>query len=114
MALVWQPIDVDTDPDDPLPLTADPAGMVDALAELLAAFERPAWHAEAACRGMGPDLFFPARGQSTAEAKALCHRCPVQAECLTAGLGEKHGIWGGSSERGRRQLRKSTTVDTAA
>lgn len=108
--MAWVSLELDSDPDEPW-TTTDPA---EALLALLEAYERPAWHAEAACRGMGPDLFFPARGQSTAEAKALCHRCPVQAECLTAGLGEKHGIWGGSSERGRRLLRRSPMGDTAA
>lgn len=100
--MAWESLQIDAGPDEPW-ANVDPA---EALTALLQAYERPAWHAEAACRGKDPNLFFPARGQSTAEAKALCHRCPVQAECLTAGLGEKHGIWGGSSERGRRQLRR--------
>lgn len=43
---------------------------------------RPAWHAEAACRGVGPDLFFGKRGHADyGQAAELCGRCPVRAEC---------------------------------
>lgn len=56
-----------------------------------------------------PDLWFPERGASTAEAKAICRLCPVQAQCLTYAVnnGEKFGIWGGRSERERRRMRRS-------
>lgn len=56
-----------------------------------------------------PDLWFPGRGESTAEAKAICRVCPVRAECLEHAVrnGEKFGIWGGRSERERRRLRRS-------
>lgn len=68
--------------------------------------ERPAWHDRAACRGCDPDLFFPARGDSfgVREAKAICARCPVRAECLTYAVEnrEKFGVWGASTERSRR------------
>jgi WhiB family redox-sensing transcriptional regulator len=69
-------------------------------------FQRPAWQAEAACRGMGTALFFRDRGESTDEAKAVCARCPVQIECLSYSLdGDDRGIWSGTSERGRRAMR---------
>lgn len=66
------------------------------------------WWGEAVCRGVDPDLFFPERGASTREAKAVCARCPVQAECLEFALDTfvKFGIWGGMSERERRIMRK--------
>jgi WhiB family transcriptional regulator, redox-sensing transcriptional regulator len=71
---------------------------------------RPAWHADAACRGRGTAVFFPGRGQNTAcaNAKAVCAGCPVRDECLDAALthGELAGIWGGTSERERRRLRR--------
>lgn len=44
-------------------------------------------------------------------ARALCSRCPVREECLSAALdsGEPHGIWGGLNELQRsRLLRKRT------
>ena len=70
--------------------------------------QRPAWMADANCRGLDPDLFFPERGESTKEAKAVCRRCDVQIECLTYALNnvEKHGTWGGMSERERRAVRR--------
>lgn len=59
---------------------------------------------------MDPDLFYPERGEEVATAKAVCATCPVRAECLAAGLYEKYGIWGGTSERERRKLRRTATT----
>ena len=70
---------------------------------------RPAWHQHGACRGADPNLFFPERGESVKEAKAVCARCPVRAECLDYAM-ENHevvGIWGGLSARERRQLSRT-------
>jgi WhiB family redox-sensing transcriptional regulator len=66
------------------------------------------WMLEANCLGCDPDLFFPARGESCADAKAVCRGCRVRVECLeyALALGEKHGIWGGLSEWERRRLRR--------
>lgn len=74
--------------------------------------ERADWAADANCRGLDSELFFPERGQSTSEAKAICHECDVQAECLAYALnnGEHHGIWGGLSERERRVVRTKRKV----
>ena len=65
------------------------------------------WQVEAACRGVDPDLFYPAQGESAAEAKAVCRECPVTAECLDYALEtrQRFGIWGGKSESERRPLR---------
>lgn len=67
------------------------------------------WMKRAACRGMerGDELFFPERGASTREAKAVCRSCPVREDCLEYALatGEKFGIWGGLGERERRRIR---------
>jgi hypothetical protein len=62
-------------------------------------YTRPDWHADANCRGLDPELFFPSVGQTSEEAKRVCRACDVQVECLTFALnnGEKHGIWGGKS-----------------
>lgn len=75
------------------------------LAEML---RRPDWMADAACRGMDTELFYPGRGESTAEAKAVCAACTVTDECRLSALveREKFGIWGGLSERERRAARK--------
>lgn len=70
----------------------------------------PDWHLEAACRGMDPAIFFPKRGESSRRARTTCAQCPVQVECLDAAVDtpqvDDFGIWGGSSPRQRRPLRK--------
>ena len=70
------------------------------------------WQVEANCLGVDPDLFFPERGASTREAKAVCRGCVVQNECLEYALvnGEKFGIWGGLSERERRRIRRQRAL----
>jgi WhiB family redox-sensing transcriptional regulator len=75
-------------------------------------FEPPAWQAEAACIGAPPGLFFSERGDNAkiAAAKKLCAQCPVREECLEFGLMEKHGVWGGLSERQRREVRRERAV----
>lgn len=66
----------------------------------------PDWMLEALCAQTDPDIFFPDKGGSTREAKRVCQRCPVAAECLEHSIeqGERFGIWGGASERDRRKL----------
>jgi WhiB family redox-sensing transcriptional regulator len=70
-----------------------------------------AWMDQANCLGCDPELFFPARGESCVEAKAVCQACVVRVECLNYALetGETLGIWGGRSERERRRLRRERT-----
>lgn len=69
--------------------------------------QRFEWMIEAACLGMDPDTFFPERGESSPKARRVCGGCAVRAECLDHALrfGERHGIWGGTTERERRPLR---------
>lgn len=76
--------------------------------ELLGATPPPHITDNAACKGIDPALFYPGRGHSVTEAKAVCEGCPVKAECLEWALdnGEKYGIWGGLSERERRRIRR--------
>ena len=72
--------------------------------------ELPTWRDAAACLSADPDLFFPPQGGATngAEAKQICGGCPVQAECLDYAVttAQKYGIWGGTNERERREIRK--------
>lgn len=91
---------------DPRISAHDPLGAIlDRLARLI-----PAWHADALCAQVDGDLFFPDKGESTREAKAICRQCPVRAECLLWALdnAEPYGIWGGLSERDRRRLRRGS------
>jgi WhiB family redox-sensing transcriptional regulator len=73
--------------------------------------QRPTWMSRAACTGLATreDLFFPARGEATGPAKAICRGCSVRADCLDFAMinGEKFGVWGGLSGRERRRLRRS-------
>ena len=70
------------------------------------------WWDHANCLGVDPDLFFPERGASTREAKAVCRGCTVSEECLEYALrnSEKFGIWGGMSERERRRVRRQRAL----
>ncbi len=67
-----------------------------------------AWQERALCAQTDPEAFFPEKGGSTREAKKVCARCDVRAECLEYALAhdERFGIWGGLSERERRKLKK--------
>jgi len=76
------------------------------------------WRHHAACSSEDvPDIFFPASdtGPSskyiTAEAKAVCQRCPVTDHCLTWALehGITDGIWGGLTARERRHPHRRVT-----
>ena len=68
----------------------------------------PEWQERALCSQTDPEAFFPEKGGSTREAKRICNRCEVKAECLEYALGhdERFGIWGGLSERERRRLKR--------
>jgi len=67
--------------------------------------EKP-WQLHARCRGVGPELFFPEKGEPAAGAKTVCGTCPVTEQCLDFAIrsGEETGIWGGMSERQRREV----------
>lgn len=67
---------------------------------------RPAWQRKAACRGKPVELFFPERGESAGPAKAICAGCPVIEPCAQFSIGESHGIWAGTSGRGRQRMRR--------
>ena len=66
------------------------------------------WQDSALCAETDPEAFFPEKGGSTRDAKKVCRSCDVRAECLEYALetDQKHGIWGGLSERERRRLRR--------
>lgn len=57
---------------------------------------------------MDTNLFFPSRGDSCVAAKEVCAGCPVRQECLEFALAERevYGVWGGTSERERRRMRR--------
>jgi WhiB family redox-sensing transcriptional regulator len=76
---------------------------------------------QAACREEDPELFF-AIGESgpallqIEEAKAVCRRCPVVAQCLQWALetGQDAGVWGAKSEDERRAMKRRAARNRTA
>ena len=72
------------------------------------------WQDHAACKGHPePDRFFPALSRYTVpqDLRALCHACPVQADCYgyaqeKRAHGYEPGIWAGLSDDERKGLRQ--------
>lgn len=101
--------------DDDAAFPSDLAGPVAGVAPVLPLFAVEdddeaalGWQERALCAQTDPEAFFPEKGGSTREAKKVCTRCDVRAECLEYALAhdERFGIWGGLSERERRKLKK--------
>jgi WhiB family redox-sensing transcriptional regulator len=73
----------------------------------------------AACRTTGwTDDFFPTKGESSPdqpymyrEAAKLCAVCPLMDECLTYGMMEPYGMWGGTTPDQRKILRTLPVED---
>lgn len=70
----------------------------------------------ALCAQVDPELWFPERGESSEEAKAICRRCPERLPCLSWALeaNEEFGVWGGltAEERGQLHRRKQADPET--
>ena len=64
------------------------------------------WRQFAACRGVDPEVFHPTEEDDPSRAQAICAECPVREICLEHALAvrEKHGVWGGLTERERRRV----------
>lgn len=73
------------------------------------------WREDALCRQTDPELYFPERGGSTRDAKDTCMSCEVRTECLDFALAtdQRHGIWGGVSERELRRLARARRAEAA-
>jgi WhiB family transcriptional regulator, redox-sensing transcriptional regulator len=63
------------------------------------------WAARGLCRVGEPDALF-VQGAAQQQAKQICQRCPVIAECLADALDNRteFGVWGGRTERERRAM----------
>jgi WhiB family transcriptional regulator, redox-sensing transcriptional regulator len=79
------------------------------------------WRHRAACRDEDPELFFPVSeiglgARDVDRAKAICARCPVRAQCLEYALDNAldYGVFGGTTETERRELRRARTARPAA
>lgn len=66
------------------------------------------WRARGSCRGIDPAIFYPPEDDDVMAdaAKSICAGCSVRQACLQFALNqrEKHGVWGGMTERERRRV----------
>ena len=69
------------------------------------------WRFRAECRTADLRLFFPSTAVLGDRAKRICAQCPVRTECLHHALtvGERHGIWGGTTADERQHMHKLTS-----
>ena len=71
------------------------------------------WRNLATCRDTDPELFFPIGNTGEAlrmlsRARLVCADCTVKASCLEFAMttNQDCGVWGGTSEDERRDLRR--------
>lgn len=71
-----------------------------------------AWRLQGRCRSAPLALFFGERGDDCNQAKAICAGCPVVDACCAYALAhpDLRGIWGGLSERQRKDMRARRAV----
>ncbi|MBJ7505470.1 MAG: WhiB family transcriptional regulator [Acidimicrobiaceae bacterium] len=75
------------------------------------------WRVNANCRAIDPEMFFPIGNTGEAlrllvRARAVCSDCGVRKECLEFALATNQdcGVWGGTSEEERRDIRRRNTA----
>ena len=68
---------------------------------------RQEWVAQARCKDIDPDELF-VRGAAQRKAASICRHCPVLLQCRADALDNRveFGVWGGMTERERRDLLK--------
>ena len=74
------------------------------------------------CHTADPEMYFSEDELAIAEAKSLCGRCPVRAQCLEGALSrqEPAGVWGGELFEGglviarKRKAGRPTATEVAA
>jgi WhiB family redox-sensing transcriptional regulator len=88
-------------------------GAAGPLLDILAEVRDLDWMDRGLCAETDPDSFFPEKGGSAKAPKVVCRSCEVRAECLAYALEHSghgdvgtFGIWGGTSELKRRQMRR--------
>lgn len=67
-----------------------------------------AFMAEGNCRNYPTNVMYPENLAETNFAKKICAGCAVASVCLEYALDyrEMHGVWGGESERARKNMLK--------
>jgi WhiB family transcriptional regulator, redox-sensing transcriptional regulator len=83
--------------------------------QILADVREMAWADQALCAEVDAELWFPEKGGSSRQAKMICRACPVRIECLNFALdrNERFGIYGGLTERERRDLKRARKREAA-
>lgn len=80
--------------------------------------DQPGWHRDAACAEpeVSADWFHSRDIRETRHAKRICRGCPVKAQCLRDALVREDdwGVWGGLSDRERRQMRRQAQLRPVA
>jgi WhiB family redox-sensing transcriptional regulator len=78
--------------------------------QILADVREMAWADRGLCAEVDAELWFPEKGGSSRQAKMICRACPVRIECLNFALdrNERFGIYGGLTERERRDLKRAS------
>jgi WhiB family redox-sensing transcriptional regulator len=102
--------------------------LIDRRQVLTAIYERihPQWLDFAKCKGLPGNLFYSDHQHNNTqvqEARSVClgthpdhpGRCPVLEACLDYAIenGERWGVWGGTSERERRRIKRQRHRDAA-
>jgi WhiB family transcriptional regulator, redox-sensing transcriptional regulator len=68
----------------------------------------------ALCRGVDRDLFFSGTVDKIAKALTICSYCPVRGDlpplCRGGPTGPSWGVWGGTTEKERRRMRRARRV----
>lgn len=72
------------------------------------------------CAQTDPEAWFPGRGGSPRQAKQMCLRCDFREQCLEYALAASYagypllGVWGGTTDRERRAIRRQRQTQAAA
>jgi len=66
------------------------------------------WQDDAACRDVGGDAWYPAKGRRAPLARSICEGCPVRVDCLEDALDrhDQYGIWGGYNIDERQKIQQ--------
>ena len=74
------------------------------------------WRFRGACRGLDPDIFYPASEEEAGPAKVVCGTCAVRQQCVEFALTnrEREGVWGGATEKERRRILRQRRKTAAA
>lgn len=81
------------------------------IGEVVGLVAPESWVDGALCPQIGDgDLWFPEKGNQAHDARRVCLKCPVRVECLDFAVRteQRHGMYGGFSERDRERLNRGT------